>query len=413
MIQHTSHDAPDAPRTGQRLRLRWHAPRLGALLIAALFALTVASLAAQPRQSSQTHARANSAALANGSANTQTTPGSTDLGAGQFPLAPTPTGTPASSPSPTATTTTAASSSSPGWGLPDPAQWAQQALAAVLSAFFSGALAALLRVLGWAQGLGGSAFNFITRTPPEGSYASSSVVTLWTWVVGVADAALALLVMWGGYLVMSRHALDLRAHSAMRMLPRIALAALAANLSLAFATFFIDLGNALSDGVGQIALPGYATASAVQQDLATLILAVVYAVVGFLLVAQMLLRLALLDVLIVLAPLGFLCWALPTTQAWARLWTSTFVATALVQFLQMLALRLGALLITELTPGRLDSATLTLLVGIAALTLTFKLPGMLQNWALRSIGAASTMGALEQGAAVVQAISSVAMMAFA
>ncbi|HEX8727884.1 MAG TPA: conjugal transfer protein TrbL family protein, partial [Ktedonobacterales bacterium] len=326
--------------------------------------------------------------------------------------------TPTASPSPSATpqpATSSAATASPSsvWGLPNPAQWAQQALAAVLSAFFSGALAALLRVLDWSQGLGGSAFNFITRTPPQGSYASSSVITLWRWVVGVADASLALVTMWGGYLVMSSHALDLRAHSAMRMVPRIALAALAANLSLAFVTFFIDLGNALSNGVGQITLPGYAAASATQQDLATLILAVVYAVVGFLLVAQMLLRLALLDVLIVLAPLGFLCWALPTTQAWARLWTSTFVATALVQFLQILALRLGGLLINELTPGRLDSATLTLLVGIAALALTFKLPGMLQNWALRSIGAASTMGALEQGAAVVQAIGSVAMMALA
>ena len=410
MTQDTSRNAT---RAHQRVHHRWHAPRLGAPLIAALFALTLASLAAQPSQTNQTNAGTSSTALASGSAGTHAAPGSTNLGAGQFPLAPTPTVTPASGPTPPATSTTAATSSSPGWGLPDPAQWAQQALAAVLSAFFSGALAALLRVLAWAQGLGGSAFNFITRTPPEGSYASSSVVTLWIWVVGVADAALALLVMWAGYLVMSRHALDLRAHSAMRMLPRIGLAALAANLSLAFATFFIDLGNALSDGVGQVALPGYATASATQQDLATLILAVVYAVVGFLLVAQMLLRLALLDVLIVLAPLGFLCWALPTTQAWARLWTSTFVATALVQFLQMLALRLGGLLINELTPGRLDSATLTLLVGIAALVLTFKLPGMLQNWALRSVGAASTMGALEQGAAVMQAISSVAMMAFA
>ncbi|MGH2504301.1 MAG: hypothetical protein ACRDID_17475, partial [Ktedonobacterales bacterium] len=168
------------------------------------------------------------------------------MGAAQSSLAPTPTTSPTPG-APSATTTTSATtstSSSPMWGLPDPAQWAQQALAAVLSAFFSGALAALLRVLDWAQGLGGSAFNFITRTPPEGSYASSSVITLWTWVVGVADAALALLMMWGGYLVMSTDALDLRTHSAMRMVPRIALAALAANLSLAFATFFIDLGNA-------------------------------------------------------------------------------------------------------------------------------------------------------------------------
>ena len=400
------------PRTHSHPRRRRRLPSLSALLIAALFALTLASLAAQPGRTSQASAGVSAVAPTSGAVSVVNTPGAAGLGAGQNLLASTPTVAPAPGAAPTAPTTTT-TSSSPGWGLPDPAQWAQQALAAVLSAFFSGALAALLKVLAWAQGLGGSAFNFLTRTPPEGSYASSSVITLWTWVVGVADAALALLVMWGGYLVMSRHALDLRAHSAMQMIPRIALAALAANLSLAFATFFIDLGNALSNGVGQVALPGYAAASATQQDMATLILAVVYAIVGFLLVAQMLLRLALLDLLIVLAPLGFLCWALPTTQAWARLWTSTFVATALVQFLQMLALRLGALLINELTPGRLDSATLTLLVGIAALVLTFKLPGILQNWALRSVGAASTMGALEQGAAVVQAIGSVAMAIFA
>ncbi|HZC05316.1 MAG TPA: conjugal transfer protein TrbL family protein [Ktedonobacterales bacterium] len=292
--------------------------------------------------------------------------------------------------------------------MPDPTQWVQQVLAATLTAFFSGVLAAMTRILDWSQGLGGSAFNFITRTPPEGTYQSSSVVTLWRWVVGVADAALALFVMWSGYAAMSRDALGTKAHTAMQALPRLGLAALAANLSLVFASSFIDLGNALCAGVGQVGLPGYSVATGAQQTLAALILAVVYGVVGFLLIAQMLLRLALLDVLIVTAPLGFLCWALPATQAWARLWTTTFVATALVQFLQILALRLGALLLVELTPGRLDSATLTLLAGIATLYLTFKLPFMLQNWALRSVGAASMSGVIEQGMAVANAVGTVA-----
>ncbi|HZC76837.1 MAG TPA: conjugal transfer protein TrbL family protein [Ktedonobacterales bacterium] len=286
-------------------------------------------------------------------------------------------------------------------------------LAAIVSAFFSGVLVALGHILDWAQGFGGSAFNFVTRTPPEGTYASSSVVALWRWVVGVADAALASFLLWGGYAAMSRDALGTQAHTAMHLLPRLGLAALAANLSLLFTAGVVDLGNALCDGVGQVGLPGYATATGPQQDLAALVLAVVYAVIGFLLVAQMLLRLALLDVLIVTAPLGFLCWALPQTQAWARLWTSTFVATALVQFLQILALRLGALLVIELTPGRLDSATLTLLAGIATLYLTFKLPGMLQSWALRHVGAASMGGLVEQGVAVAQSLGAVAATAVA
>lgn len=307
-----------------------------------------------------------------------------------------------------ATPTDQTSQSFAGFGLPDPSQWVQQVLTTVLSAFFSGVLLTLSHILDWAQGLGGSAFNFVTRTPSEGTYASSSVVALWQWVVGVADAALAVFVLWCGYAVMTKHALGTRAYGAMQALPRLGLAALAANLSLLFTGGFIDLGNALCDGIGQVGLPGYSTATTVQQDLAALVLAVIYAVVGFLLVAQMLLRLALLDVLIVTAPLGFLCWALPQTQAWARLWTTTFIATALVQFLQILALRLGALLVTELTPGRLDAATITLLAGIATLYLTFKLPAMLQNWALRTVGAASMGGVIEQGVVVAQAIGSVA-----
>lgn len=308
----------------------------------------------------------------------------------------------------------AQSATTPTPGLPDPGQWVQQTLLAALTAALSGLVSALQSVLNWASGLGASSFNFITRTPPEGSYQSASVVTLWTWVVGVADAALALLTLWGGYNVIVRHALGARYASAMELLPRLALAALAANLSLLFSSFFVDLNNALCAGVGQVSLPGYSAMSAVSsaqsaaQDVAGLLLALIYGIVGLLLVLQMLLRLALLDLLIVAAPLGLLCWALPQTQAWSRLWTSTFVATALVQFLQILTLRLGAALILQPTPGRLDTAVLTLLVGIADLYLTFKLPGMLRAWALRSIGAASMGGLMEQGIVMVRAASAVA-----
>src|SRR5262249_41222278 len=93
----------------------------------------------------------------------------------------------------------------------------------------------------------------------------------------------------------------------------------------------------------------------------------------------MLMRLALIDVLLVIAPLGLLCWVLPQTQGWARLWSSTFFATVFTQFVQVVALKLGGSLLTELTPIVPDAALLAVFLGVAVLVLTMKIPGLMRN----------------------------------
>lgn len=55
----------------------------------------------------------------------------------------------------------------------------------------------------------------------------------------------------------------------------------------------------------------------------------------------MLVRVALLDVLTVLAAPALLCFAWPRLQHWATLWSRLFVATLITQFIQIAALRLG------------------------------------------------------------------------
>jgi hypothetical protein len=65
-------------------------------------------------------------------------------------------------------------------------------------------------------------------------------------------------------------------------------------------------------------------------------LAIILGVMDLLVAWQMLLRLALLILLIVLAPLAFLCGALHQTQGYMRLWISTFAATVFIQFFQSL-----------------------------------------------------------------------------
>ena len=111
------------------------------------------------------------------------------------------------------------------------------------------------------------------------------------------------------------------------LLPRVIFAALAANLTLEFARFLIDMNNALAASVGDVGLPGYDQATPSQEGIALIFTALAYGIVSILLVFQMLMRLALIDMLIVLSPVAALCWVLPQTQGWFRWWADIFPIT--------------------------------------------------------------------------------------
>jgi hypothetical protein len=131
--------------------------------------------------------------------------------------------------------------------------------------------------------------------------------------------------------------------------------------------------------------------------------AAVYAVIAYLselllavlLSLQLLARIALLDLLIIVAPLGLVCFALPQTQAWARLWAQAFVSTLLAQFLQLLCIAMGSALsaVTAQATANLVSSLgspdwsvspVMLLVAIVSYVLAFKIPGMLLSHVLRA-----------------------------
>ena len=79
------------------------------------------------------------------------------------------------------------------------------------------------------------------------------------------------------------------------------------------------------------------------------------------------------------APLGLLCWVLPQTQGWARLWSGTFFGVVFAQFVQVLALKLGGSLLSELAPMSPDAALLGVFLGVAVLALTPKIPSLMRN----------------------------------
>ena len=103
----------------------------------------------------------------------------------------------------------------------------------------------------------------------------------------------------------------------------------------------------------------------------------IYLAMFLLLILQQLMRLALVDVLVVLAPLAALCWILPQTHGWARLWGSLFVGTVFAQFVQVLALALGMGLLTSDAlqgPGP-GAAVFQPRLGIGVLWLVWKMRG--------------------------------------
>jgi hypothetical protein len=261
----------------------------------------------------------------------------------------------------------------------DPRKWAGDILNAVLTTIGTALLEAIRGFVDWALGFGDSSLNFVTRTPAEGTYASPTVRSLWDFSRALVNVALAVIVMWGGFNVMVKEHTRSPYHEAMELLPRVILAALAANLTLEFARFLIDTNNAFSAAVGQVGLPGYDQATPNQEGIALIFTALAYGMVAILLVFQMLMRLALIDMLIVLAPVMALLWVLPQTQSWSRWWADLFPITVFQQAIQMMVLRLGSALMVELTPGSLSNALLTLLLGIAVCWLTLKVPSLLRS----------------------------------
>jgi hypothetical protein len=244
----------------------------------------------------------------------------------------------------------------------DPRKWAGDILNAVLTTIGQALLEAVRGFVDWALGFGDSSLNFVTRTPAEGSYGSPTVRALWDYSRAIVNVLLAVIVMWGGFNIMVKEHTRSPYHEVMELLPRLILGALAANLTLEFARFLIDANNALSAAVGQVSLPGYDAATPTQEGVALIFAALAYGVVAILLVLQMLMRLALIDLLIILAPVAALLWVLPQTQGWSRWWANLFPIVVFQQAIQMMVLRLGSALMVELTPGSLSNALLTLKV---------------------------------------------------
>ena len=234
-----------------------------------------------------------------------------------------------------------------------------------------------------------AAGQFLFQTPAYDSI--PEVQKAWALVRDTTDALFVLALIAAGVMVMASGTIDSR-YSAKLLVPRLALAAIAANLSLALCGALIRLDNALVTGLlgpepgssifGQLSsmVEGGHSADQVVGSLVGL----AAAVLAILLVALYIGRDLVLLVATVLAPLALATYALPQTDEIARLWWRVFSALLFVQVVQAVLIEVGVQLLrhTNWLGGPMSDLT-SGLVLVTLLYLLFKLPFAAYHWAFR------------------------------
>ena len=117
-----------------------------------------------------------------------------------------------------------------------------------------------------------------------------------------------------------------------------------------------------------------------------LLLAVLYLVYGFFVlyvIVQMILRLALIDILLALAPIALGLWILPHTAGWGRQWLRLFMTTVFQQAIQLIALALGFGFLREFAAiaafEPVQDLIWKLLMSLAFVYMATRVPSMLGN----------------------------------
>ena len=239
--------------------------------------------------------------------------------------------------------------------------------------------------------------DIITGTPAGLTYEHALVQQAWLAVWIITSAALALIIGWIGLSLILEEPLGGRGSSWRELIPRLLLGLVAAAASLWWCALVIDLAHAVSGFIAAslnvtptdlLLAPVNTLLTAVKSGSVgiALLLAfiyLIYAVFCFYLLLQMVLRLALIDLLLALAPAAMGLWILPQSSGWSRQWLRMFATTVAQQAVQLIALALGIGFLAELAEiGPFEPArdlVWKLLMAVGFIYLATRVPSMLGN----------------------------------
>lgn len=316
-------------------------------------------------------------------------------------LVPTPTATISAISTATSTPPSFPTSSNNLWS-----QGALDALGGIWDGFYHWAGQTIQYVEDW----GTETLGFMWVTPAALTYKNGIVQQGVNWMLGLMDGLMMLLLVVGGYQLIIRTVLGEPRQDIMAFLFRLLIAAVVANFGTLYAIpQLIELNNTLCAGsfqvflhtsAGDFSVPFFGGVNWLQQPLTWSLFVIIDFVLALLLSLSLLVRLALFLVCYIMAPIGILFLGSDAFRSWGRLWCRLFFFSLFIQFLQVLVIAIGsAFSASFFTVGSEGSLSLTtLLVGIAALYLAFKLPQLLMQPVLGAIYGDAQQGISSLGA---------------
>jgi len=227
--------------------------------------------------------------------------------------------------------------------------------------------------------------NTLLSTPQVTGQAR--VVQFWQYTLGIADGLLVLLIIVAGAIVMHHETVQ-TSYALKDAVPRLALAAIAANASLAISGQMVSIANALSSGFlsggvdpakASERLSQFVVQTVTDGGIFLILLGLVCAVFAVVLLILYIVRAAIILLLVCAAPVMLLCHALPQTQSLAHLWWRAMTAALFVQVAQALILALTVQVV--FTPSghgalglRSAGSLIDVLVALCLLWLLVKVP---------------------------------------
>lgn len=251
----------------------------------------------------------------------------------------------------------------------------------------------------------------ILATPQVGDH--PRVKELWRFSILIANASLVLFVMVGSGIVMTG---GLTSQITMKeLLPRLVVAAAAANLSLVIARELISLGNALSLAVLGASTDTVGFSAGISERIfhaggvgpLFLIMAIIVLIFAVLVIVAYIVRIAVLVILLSGAPFLLIAHALPQTEHVARVWWRLVIGMIAAPVVQ--ALLVAAAVRVFLTGGGVfgfatGGTFVDLLVIGCLLYLLWRIPLWTINVALRGAGSRAWATAKQKTVATVKAV---------
>ncbi|MBN1174305.1 MAG: hypothetical protein JXA67_19200, partial [Micromonosporaceae bacterium] len=226
------------------------------------------------------------------------------------------------------------------------------------------------------------------------------VKTLWTTSLVTTNAVFVLFIVLAGFVVVSRETLQTR-HGLKQILPRLAVAGVAMNVSWLLCGKLLWATNALTAAIAGQGVDGKAAGDAVAQNLKSadfgnnflLSLMCLCVLVAAIVVAiTFVMRVACLVLLIGFAPMALVCHALPQTEGLAYTWWRAMGACLGIQVAQA-AILLGAIRVffTPTGPTILGAPAskdgfMGVVVCLCLCWVLIKIPGWMKQFVLGPIG---------------------------